>query len=51
MGSYESTKVEIGVTMPCLPDWPKIKKVYKDIKKEVENLMDKEIQAIRKAVK
>ena len=51
MGSYESMKVDVGVTMPCLPTWPEIKKTYKEIKKEVEDLMDKEVQAIRKAAR
>jgi len=51
MGSYESIKVDIGVTMPCLPTWPEINKTYKNIRKEVEHLMDTEVQSIRKAAK
>lgn len=48
MGSYESMKVEVGITLPCKAVWPEIRKTYIEIRQEVEKLMDKEVTQIKK---
>ena len=49
MGDYNSCKVEVFVSLPCLSELSEIERVYNIASKKVEQFIDKEQEPILKA--